>query len=285
MNEKFATIRDSRGREINYRINKFPAGEVGLLLSPKYKTAVGVRIECDIYNSNQLMLLVAMIENIKDLVEIKIGFFAYQRQDKSKTIENGDFEEIKMYKKPFDIIADAIGNRKVKVTFLDIHNSLMNEDVINIIPDIKRVIIDGVYELNKRGMAVIIDNVVIVYPDAGAMDRYGQTTKEFKVICFDKFRGDSGSISEHNIGGGVESKSLDGKDVFIIDDLCDGGRTFTSAAAKIKKFNVNSMSLYVTHGLFSFGVDELVKTFDLIMYSTTPRKSDVVSELKKICFD
>lgn len=285
MNEMFANIRDGRGNLIEYKINKFPAGEVGLLLSPKYKTAVGVRIDCDIFNSNQLMLLIAMIENIENLVELKIGFFAYQRQDKSKIINNGEFEEIKMYKKPFDLIADAIGNRKVKVTFLDIHNSLMNEDVINIIPDIKRVIIDGVYELNKRGKAVNIDNVVIVYPDAGAMDRYGQTTKEFKVISFDKFRGDTGSISEHSMVGNVDSESLNGKDVFIIDDLCDGGRTFTSAAAKIKMFNVNSMSLYVTHGLFSFGVDELVKTFDLIMYSTTPRKSEVVSELKKICFD
>ena len=88
MNEMFATIRDGRGSLIEYKINKFPAGEVGLLLSTKYKTAVGVRIDCDIFNSNQLMLLIAMIENIENLVELKIGFFAYQRQDKSKIINN-----------------------------------------------------------------------------------------------------------------------------------------------------------------------------------------------------
>lgn len=284
MNNKFATITDINGDEIEYKINSYPSGEVGLLLSTKYKDALGVRIECDIYNSNQMMLLIAMIENIRNLSEIKIGFFAYQRQDKSKLVDDGEFEEIKMYRKPFDMIADAIGERKVKVSFLDIHNDLMNEEVVNIIPDISKIVSEGVLELNERGKYVNAKNIVIVYPDAGAMNRYGESSKGFKSISFDKVRGDNGSISSHIISDVVDLELLAGKDIFIIDDLCDGGRTFVSAAEKIKEFEPNSMSLYITHGLFAFGVEHLLEVFDLIMYSTTPRLPEVVQELKQIKF-
>ena len=43
----------------------------------------------------------------------------------------------------------------------------------------------------------------------------------------------------------------------MIDDICDGGRTFIECAKLLKAAGVGSMALYVSHGIFSKGLDPL----------------------------
>jgi len=62
------------------------------------------------------------------------------------------------------------------------------------------------------------------------------------------------------------------KDVFIIDDICDGGRTFIEIAkavdevrklsSSVKREHYGKNYLIVTHGIFSAGFDFLVQHFD-----------------------
>jgi len=48
---------------------------------------------------------------------------------------------------------------------------------------------------------------------------------------------------------------LKGKNVLIVDDICDGGRTFIELARVLENYNeANSVDLYVTHGIFSKGL-------------------------------
>jgi ribose-phosphate pyrophosphokinase len=63
------------------------------------------------------------------------------------------------------------------------------------------------------------------------------------------------------------------KDIFIVDDICDGGRTFTEVAKAIKenKKYTGKIYLVVTHGIFSAGFDFLVQYFDGI-YTTNSVK-------------
>ena len=42
-----------------------------------------------------------------------------------------------------------------------------------------------------------------------------------------------------------------------IDDICDGGQTFISLAQSLKKQGAAEIFLYVTHGIFSKGLDQL----------------------------
>ena len=51
---------------------------------------------------------------------------------------------------------------------------------------------------------------------------------------------------------------LPGKDVLIVDDICDGGATFAYLAEELFNQNVNSVSLYVTHGIFAKGLEPLL---------------------------
>ena len=59
----------------------------------------------------------------------------------------------------------------------------------------------------------------------------------------------------------------------IIDDICDGGRTFVELAKVIKE-NQSDAKIYliVTHGIFSAGFNDLNKFFEKIF--TTNSISD-----------
>jgi ribose-phosphate pyrophosphokinase len=67
------------------------------------------------------------------------------------------------------------------------------------------------------------------------------------------------------------------KDVFIIDDICDGGRTFIEIAKAVNEVRKLSSSvkpehygknyLIVTHGIFSAGFGQLAEYFEGI-YTT-----------------
>ena len=53
--------------------------------------------------------------------------------------------------------------------------------------------------------------------------------------------------------------------VCVVDDICDGGATFLSLAEMLKRSQPNAnLNLYVTHGIFSKGLDDLEKYYDII---------------------
>jgi ribose-phosphate pyrophosphokinase len=55
-------------------------------------------------------------------------------------------------------------------------------------------------------------------------------------------------------------------EVCVVDDICDGGATFLSLAEMLKRTQpeITSLNLYVTHGIFSKGTEELKKYYDTI---------------------
>lgn len=53
----------------------------------------------------------------------------------------------------------------------------------------------------------------------------------------------------------------------IVDDICDGGGTFIGIADIVRDYGVRSLSLYVSHGIFSRGADRLSGSFTNV-YST-----------------
>lgn len=120
------------------------------------------------------------------------------------------------------------------------------------------------------------NDVVIVAPDKGAMARaqlaakamgvpyedivYGEKVRDpdtgniLGLILFKE--GDPRAIGRvHLYPGSLYSDSIEGKKLLIVDDICDGGRTFIELAKLLREFNPASITLYVTHGIFSKGFD------------------------------
>ena len=111
---------------------------------------------------------------------------------------------------------------------------------------------------------------VLVSPDAGAVKKVTKVAKQFNLpmITASKIRDPkTGEISGTEIH--LTEESLH-KTFLIVDDICDGGRTFTELAKAIQRQHRISagvdakIELYVTHGIFSKGVDIFEDVFNVV---------------------
>jgi ribose-phosphate pyrophosphokinase len=116
------------------------------------------------------------------------------------------------------------------------------------------------------------DNIILVSPDVGAMKKVQAFAKYHKfpqVICAEKQRdtltGEIKGITIPDSFDGLVDVPDDGVEFLVLDDICDGGRTFVELAKALNdtyKAPTDRLSLYVTHGIFSKGVSELYEYYD-----------------------
>jgi len=123
----------------------------------------------------------------------------------------------------------------------------------------------------------LTDNPILVSPDAGAYKATYEIAQKLKadLVPSNKVRIDGLPII--SIQGNVK-----GKECLIVDDLADGGRTFKFLAEALKKQGATKVFLYVTHGQFNYGFEELKETIDHI-YCTNSYKNidnDFVTQYK-----
>lgn len=96
----------------------------------------------------------------------------------------------------------------------------------------------------------------VVSPDKGAKQSVIKIAKNLNVDIYfgDKIRDpETGNLS----GFTVDCDDLEGKNVWIVDDICDGGGTFIGLAEELNKRNAGKIGIFVTHGIFSKGKDIL----------------------------
>lgn len=102
----------------------------------------------------------------------------------------------------------------------------------------------------------------LVGPDAGSKRKINRLASETFVpyVTLDKTRKD-GKVHHEDL----TPDTLSGN-VLIVDDICDGGATFISAGQMLRRTQprITKLGLYVTHGIFSAGLDKLYEVFDTI---------------------
>ncbi len=99
-------------------------------------------------------------------------------------------------------------------------------------------------------------DTVIISPDAGAIERVENLADGhgFDIVqCYKKRNQKNGRLSDFSISAPTDR--VDGKVCVILDDICDGGRTFTELAGLLKQAGAIQVHLWVTHGIFSNGRD------------------------------
>lgn len=117
------------------------------------------------------------------------------------------------------------------------------------------------------------DDICLVSPDAGAYKKIFDVAKEVnitRIITANKVRDiKTGTILRTQVP--TLDPHTDLKYV-IIDDICDGGRTFIELAKAIKEQRPTAkIYLVVTHGIFSSGYAQLGEYFEQI-YTTNSVK-------------
>lgn len=106
------------------------------------------------------------------------------------------------------------------------------------------------------------DYLGVIAPDGGAEKRAGAVAQVLGVPLFHAWkRRDvaTGALS------GFACEPLEPGGYLVVDDLCDGGGTFVGLAETIG--GRARLDLFVTHGLFTKGTDELLRHFHRI-YTT-----------------
>ncbi|MCG1036803.1 phosphoribosyltransferase family protein [Polaribacter sargassicola] len=124
-----------------------------------------------------------------------------------------------------------------------------------------------------------IGQPILVSPDAGAYKTTHEIAEKLNadLVPSNKVRVNGAPVI--SIQGDVKNKEC-----LIVDDLADGGRTFKFLAEELKKQGALKVYLYVTHGQFNYGFDELKETIDHI-YTTNSYKDiddDFVTQFKII---
>ncbi len=101
-------------------------------------------------------------------------------------------------------------------------------------------------------------DTIILCPDKGAEYRTRELVQpsvhhfKWRVMQALKHRDpQTGKLLNFEIPDAADAKD---KRVLIVDDICDGGGTFSAEATILKDAGAASVDLYVTHGIFSKGL-------------------------------
>lgn len=120
------------------------------------------------------------------------------------------------------------------------------------------------YRMGSRDISILL-------PDAGA-HRYDLSRLKVPVYQCQKTR-----IAETGVLSGFIVPEVHTKHALIVDDICDGGGTFVGIADTLKFQQPEvTLGLYVTHGIFSKGLENLNKRFGRVYCTDTFNTPDGV---------
>ena len=89
------------------------------------------------------------------------------------------------------------------------------------------------------------DELLMFYPDEGAMKRYSDMIPIPYAFGIKKRDWKTGEIKGLDVAGSVDS--IKDKTILIVDDICSRGGTFYHSAKKLKELGAKAIYLYVTH--------------------------------------
>lgn len=242
---------------IKYRISKFPDGQQTIdLIEARQALFIDktVQISSRLNSFRDLEIIICANQALKNLgvaqVNLYVPYFLGARSDRK--FQDGGVNYLKQVICPV-INSQGFGN----VTVIDPHSDVL-EACLNNFSKVNN------FRLVDDALSYLIgdneeDKIVLVSPDAGAYKKVYDVAKEFKiekVITATKVRDlKTGNILRTEIPVLDQHNNLI---YVIVDDICDGGRTFLELAKVIKDSRPTAkVYLIVTHGIFSAGYDNL----------------------------
>jgi ribose-phosphate pyrophosphokinase len=222
----------------------FPGGEVNVRI-PKglvNRSSRIYRIVAEIDDSDGVVGLLLLVDALKRhvlnrdyCVALRLDYVPYARQD--RVCNQGEPLSIKVF-------ADLLNSCGFSdVCIMDPHSNVTPALIDNC------SICDQWNIIKESSLIGDIKSgkLVPVAPDKGA-------TAKVEMLGFDYIQGNkvrdlaTGKLSGFSFQGDVVGKNL-----IIIDDICDGGGTFIGLTKVLLEAGAASVDLYVTHGIFSKG--------------------------------
>lgn len=236
----------------DYEKTRFPVGEINIKVTKTYGEFA--EIVFDYQNDAEIIELLMICDAIKrggqSLDRLTIPYIPFGRQDRV----NDDGESFSL--KVFCNLINNIGAKEVH-TFdphSDVTTALLNNCIVKQQHEIFSEYFDKTFYKKHY----------LISPDGGALKKIyklASKTNPIEVIeCSKKRDTKTGAVTATHI----PMDNFNGKDCYIVDDICDGGRTFIEIAKILKKRNAGKVILMVTHGFFTKGINVFDNLIDEI---------------------
>jgi ribose-phosphate pyrophosphokinase len=276
-----------------FDISKFPDGQQSIRIVEKgtntfqrLSKQTNITIKSRLNTFQDLELIICANQALKEIgvksIKLYIPYCIGGRSDRkfqeggvnyikkviAPIINSQNFDEVRIMDPHSDVLEACIDNFKKED-----NSKIINFAVEDILSDQWRKLTGDVsYTYWVNHMWSKRPTIAIVSPDAGALKKIYDVAKMIKVSNVTT----AGKVREIETGKIVKTElptmDLDGiKQIIIIDDICDGGRTFIDLAKEIKKQTDKPIYLIVTHGIFSAGYSQLGEYFEKI-YTTNSIK-------------
>lgn len=246
---------------IPHKVFKFSGGELQVKIFPVNGTLdqYFTEIYAHITSADEVMELFLLTDAIRRVYpEIRLGlhlpYLPYARQD--RVCAPGESLALKVF-------CNLINSQNYKHVWVDDVHSPVSLALLDRVQD------SSVRDLWVRFRNQLpLTNTILVAPDSGSLKKVGDLAKEFglRMVRADKIRDvQNGEILETK----VYSDHVGDANFLIADDICDGGRTFLELAKVLRPLTKGRVDLYVTHGIFSKGIDIFRDLIDTI-YTVYP---------------
>ncbi|MES2701027.1 MAG: ribose-phosphate diphosphokinase [Bacteroidota bacterium] len=239
--------------DIKFTTMVFPDGQPHLKVDMASLAGLDLRNDVAIVtriSSTNDLLLALLAKNVLgyegfERVELHISYLMGARMD--RVMQDGEPFSLK-------VIAGIInGAGFKKVLIFDPHS------------EVATAVIDRSYTVtNHRFVKDAVDDYLsthkpasycIASPDAGALKKIYKLAQYLdidNIVECSKVRDlKTGALS----GFKTSATDLTGQTCIIVDDICDGGGTFTGTAAVLKAVGAAHVVLIVSHGIFSKGIN------------------------------
>lgn len=250
--------------EIPVERMKFSGGEIQVRLGTRpycYQDATTIGITAKLQSSDDVMELLLVTDALRRKYPtmqlwLTMPYLPYARQD--RVCAQGEALSLKVF-------CDLINAQKYNRVFIvDCHSDVGAALLDNCENQSSEVYVKKVTQYFLKGK-----RVVLVSPDAGANKKVQglSTALQIPFVRADKTR----DTKTGAITGCVVYTEKTSDDYLIIDDICDGGRTFVELAKVLREKTTGKIHLYVTHGIFSAGYEVFDEYIDTV-YTPFPFK-------------
>lgn len=251
-------IHPERG-DVEFGIIKFPDGQLHLKLKSELNHKEDLYIVARITCADELFILMQALDIANRHGMKAIVLISY--------LMGARMDRVMSFNEPFTlkIILDMLDEFDTfNISVLEPHNprALRSYDIVS-----------TAYNISE-----IIKDAIICYPDEGAFIRdynYRRILHNY-IRCHKERNVVDGELSGFNLD--CRGIDLTGKRIVVLDDLCDGGRTFCGIAPLLREKNPSSIDLCVTHAVQKEGLHRVAKEYDHV-YITNSYKDWEKEEL------
>lgn len=268
---------------------KFSAGELQVRLEAT-SPAPAYRIHATLFSSDALMQLLLVTDAIRRIapaarIELIAPYFPYARQD--RVCADGEAFSARM-------MCDLINAQQYsKVEIWDAHSPVVPALLDRVVDVPTWWFAKEVVRIAKAPGVVRVSKTspILIAPDAGAEKKVQALAERENLMMFGarKVRDpETGVLSSVVIDGDSLTSYTTVHPItplLIVDDICDGGRSFIQLAKVLRTQVPNPIWLYVTHGIMSQGFEVFEGLIDRIFVANpAPWLADEPAHLNRYTY-